>query len=192
MGERGELPKTQRVRGWETFVDLTTRGSSVVKSTCILRWPRVPTSASVPSPLSNILVSRTHTHKSRTQDAPAFRTGGGGLKIFDDRSTLPTHPMPKLSCIMAVVYVIHCKLPSHCVCVLVNCRPSRNLFCYVSYTWSRSYKKTWSSIFLCASWYCVSRCVWLPQGKAASATDTITLAQSAGLNHVRRRSTCWG
>ena len=31
------------------------------------------------------------------QDAPALRTGDGGLKIFDDRSTLPTHPVPKLS-----------------------------------------------------------------------------------------------
>ena len=34
-----------RVLGWETFVDLPTRSSSVVKS--VLRWPRVPTSVSV-------------------------------------------------------------------------------------------------------------------------------------------------
>ena len=48
----------------------------------------------------------THTHhKSRTQDAPVLRTRGGGLKIFDDRSTLPTHPVPKLSCIMTTQYV---------------------------------------------------------------------------------------
>ena len=45
MGERRELPKTQLDQRWETFVDFTTRGSSEVKSTCILRWPRVPTSA---------------------------------------------------------------------------------------------------------------------------------------------------
>ena len=30
-------------RGWETFVDLTTHSSSVVKSTCIVSWPRVYT-----------------------------------------------------------------------------------------------------------------------------------------------------
>ena len=34
-----------------------------------------------------------------------LRTRGGGLKIFDDRSTLPTHPVPKLSCIMTTEYV---------------------------------------------------------------------------------------
>ena len=40
------LHRHTRVRDWETPVDLTTHGSSVVKSTCILRWPRVPTSTS--------------------------------------------------------------------------------------------------------------------------------------------------
>ena len=48
----------------------------------------------------------TYTHECSTQqDAPALRTGDGGLKIFDDRSTLPTHPVPKLSCIMTTQYV---------------------------------------------------------------------------------------
>ena len=36
-----------------------------------------------------------YTHESSTQDAPALRTRGGGLKIFYDRSTLPTHPVPQ-------------------------------------------------------------------------------------------------
>ena len=64
MGERRELPKTQLDPRWETFVDFTTRGSSEVKSTCILRWPRVPTSASVS--IKAHLVSRIHTQE---QDA---------------------------------------------------------------------------------------------------------------------------
>ena len=33
-----------------------------------------------------------YTHESSTQDAPALRTRGGGLKIFP---TLPTHPVPQ-------------------------------------------------------------------------------------------------
>ena len=36
-----------------------------------------------------------YTHESSTQDAPALRTRDGGLKIFYDRSTLPTHPVPQ-------------------------------------------------------------------------------------------------
>ena len=36
-----------------------------------------------------------YIHKSSTQDAPALRTRDGGLKIFHDRSTLPTHPVPQ-------------------------------------------------------------------------------------------------
>ena len=36
-----------------------------------------------------------YTYESSTQDAPALRTRGGGLKIFHDRSTLPTHPVPQ-------------------------------------------------------------------------------------------------
>ena len=36
-----------------------------------------------------------YIHESSTQDAPALRTRGGGLKIFYDRSTLPTHPVPQ-------------------------------------------------------------------------------------------------
>ena len=59
MGERRELPKTQFDQRWETFVDFTTRSSSEVKSTCILRWPRVPTSASVSIKETPSL---THTH----------------------------------------------------------------------------------------------------------------------------------
>ena len=34
-----------------------------------------------------------YIHKSSTQDAPALRTKNGGLEIFYDRSTLPTHPV---------------------------------------------------------------------------------------------------
>ena len=52
-----------------------------------------------------VLRGQTYIHKSRTQGAPALRTGDGGLNIFDDRSTLPTHPVPKLSCIMTTQYV---------------------------------------------------------------------------------------
>ena len=33
--------------------------------------------------------------ESSTQDAPGLRTRDGGLKIFYDRSTLPTHPVPQ-------------------------------------------------------------------------------------------------
>ena len=36
-----------------------------------------------------------YTYESSTQDTPALRTRGGGLKIFYDRSTLPTHPVPQ-------------------------------------------------------------------------------------------------
>ena len=50
-------------------------------------------------------LSYEYNHKSRTQDAPVLTTRGGGLKIFDDWSTLPTHPVPKLSCIMTTEYV---------------------------------------------------------------------------------------
>ena len=50
-----------------------------------------------------VISNYEYNHKSRTQDAPALRTGDGGLKIFDDRSTLPTHPVPKLSFIMTTV-----------------------------------------------------------------------------------------
>ena len=62
MGERRELPKHNKDQGLGDFCDLTTRGSSVVKSTCILR---VSTSASV-----------SIKHKEQdTQDALALRTG---------------------------------------------------------------------------------------------------------------------
>ena len=44
------------------------------------------------------------SHESSTQGAPALRTRDGGLKIFYDRSTLPTHPVPRLSCI--IVYIL--------------------------------------------------------------------------------------
>ena len=37
----------------------------------------------------------TYIHESSTQDAPALRTRDGGLKIFYDWSTLPTHPVPQ-------------------------------------------------------------------------------------------------
>ena len=53
--------KHNRIRGWENFVDFTTHGSSEVKSTCILRWPRVPTSASVSIKVH--LVSHIHTQE---------------------------------------------------------------------------------------------------------------------------------
>ena len=36
-----------------------------------------------------------YIHESSTQDAPALRTRDGGLKIFYDQSTLPTHPVPQ-------------------------------------------------------------------------------------------------
>ena len=42
-----------------------------------------------------VISNYKYNHKSRTQDAPVLRTGDGGLKIFADRSTLPTHPVPQ-------------------------------------------------------------------------------------------------
>ena len=48
---------------------------------------------------------RDHLNLSDIYDGGIWRTRGGGLKIFDDRSTLPTHPVPKLSCIMTTEYV---------------------------------------------------------------------------------------
>ena len=71
-GREKRTPKNNWIRGWETFVDFTTRGSSEVKSTCILRWPRVPTSASVS--IKAHLVSHIHTQEQDT-DAPVLRTG---------------------------------------------------------------------------------------------------------------------
>ena len=42
-----------------------------------------------------VISNYKYNHKSRTQDAPVLRTGDGGLKIFADWSTLPTHPVPQ-------------------------------------------------------------------------------------------------
>ena len=42
-----------------------------------------------------VISNYKYNHKSRTQDAPVLRTGDGGLKIFADRSTLLTHPVPQ-------------------------------------------------------------------------------------------------
>ena len=36
-----------------------------------------------------------YTHESSTQDALALRTRDGGLNIFYDQSTLPSHPVPQ-------------------------------------------------------------------------------------------------
>ena len=77
MGERRELPKTQLDQRWETFVDFTTCGSSEVKSTCILRWPRVPTSASVS--IKAHLVSRIHTQEQDT-GCPSLENRGWWVK----------------------------------------------------------------------------------------------------------------
>ena len=78
MGERRELPKTQLDQRWETFVDFTTRGSSSeVKSTCILRWPRVHTSASVS--IKAHLVSRIHTQEQDT-GCPSLENRGWWVK----------------------------------------------------------------------------------------------------------------
>ena len=82
--------KYNKTRGWETFVNFTTRGSSVVKTTCIFRFTRVPTSASVfcacaPYILShcNYTVSLIQTQEQDMECPTALRTGDGGLKIFD-------------------------------------------------------------------------------------------------------------
>ena len=77
MGERRELPKTQFYQRWETFVDFTTHGSSEVKSTCILRWPRVPTSASVS--IKAHLVSHIHTQEQDT-GCPSLENRGWWVK----------------------------------------------------------------------------------------------------------------
>ena len=44
-------------------------------------------------------------HTTRVAHAPSLKTRDGGLKIFYDWSTLPTHPVPRLSCIM--IYTLH-------------------------------------------------------------------------------------
>ena len=75
MGEKRELPKVDQ--RWETFVDFTTRSSSEVKSTCILRWPRVPTSASVS--IKAHLVSRIHTQEQDT-GCPSLENWGWWVK----------------------------------------------------------------------------------------------------------------
>ena len=64
------------------------------------------------SPFRNLILwcmlymyyARTYTHESSTQDAPALRTRGGGLKIFYDRSTLPHTSSATDSCIL--VYIV--------------------------------------------------------------------------------------
>ena len=72
LGER-KVTKHNKTRGWETFVNFTTRGSSVVKITCIVRWTRVPTSASVFCSCAalayHIVIQQSHPykHKSRTR-----------------------------------------------------------------------------------------------------------------------------
>ena len=64
--------KHNKTGGWETFVNFTTRGSSVVKITCIFRFTRVPTSASVfyacAALAYHIVITQSHSykHKSRT------------------------------------------------------------------------------------------------------------------------------
>ena len=76
-GREKRTPKTQLDQRWETFVDFTTRGSSEVKSTCILRWPRVPTSASVS--IKAHLVSRIHTQEQDT-GCPSLENRGWWVK----------------------------------------------------------------------------------------------------------------
>ena len=76
MGEK-RTPKNTLDQRWETFVDFTTRGSSEVKSTCILRWPRVPTSASVS--IKAHLVSRIHTQEQDT-GCPSLENRGWWVK----------------------------------------------------------------------------------------------------------------
>ena len=47
-----------------------------------------------------------YTHESSTQDAPALRTRDGGLKIFHDRSTLPTHPVPQTLIYNSLLFLV--------------------------------------------------------------------------------------
>ena len=51
-----EKKYTTKTRGWETFVD----GSSVVKSTCIIKWPRVAI-ALLQFPLCDLSITK-HSH----------------------------------------------------------------------------------------------------------------------------------
>ena len=107
MGERRELPKTQLDQRWETFVDFTTRGSSEVKSTCILRWPRVPTSASVS--IKAHLVSHIHTQEQDT-GCPSLENRGWWVKDLCRPVNSPHIQCHKLSCIMTTQYV---QIPSY-------------------------------------------------------------------------------
>ena len=76
--KRGEREVTKhkhnKTRGWdwETFVNFTTCGSSVVKITCIFRFIRVPTSASVffacAALAYHIVVPQSHSYKHKEQD----------------------------------------------------------------------------------------------------------------------------
>ena len=71
--------KHNETRGWETFVNFTTRGSSVVKITCIFRFTRV--SSYIPTPASvfcaraaltyHILITQSHSYKHKEQDMDA-------------------------------------------------------------------------------------------------------------------------
>ena len=77
MGERRELPKTQLDQRLGDFCRLHYTRSSEVKSTCILRWPRVPTSASVS--IKAHLVSRIHTQEQDT-GCPSLENRGWWVK----------------------------------------------------------------------------------------------------------------
>ena len=70
--KRGERKKCKN-RGWEIFIDLTTHGSSVVKST----WPRVPISASVSNEAH--LVSHIHPQEQDT-GCPGLQNRGWEVK----------------------------------------------------------------------------------------------------------------
>ena len=67
--------KHNETRGWETFVNFTTRGSSVVQITCIFRFTRVPTSASefcaCAALAYHIVVTQSHSYKHKEQDMDA-------------------------------------------------------------------------------------------------------------------------
>ena len=78
-GKGGERKVTKhkhnKTRGWETFVNFTTCGSSVVKMTCIFRFTRVPTFASVFCACAalayRIVITQSHSYRHKEQDMDA-------------------------------------------------------------------------------------------------------------------------
>ena len=98
-----------------------------------------------------------YIHESSTQDAPALRTRDGGLKIFYDWSTLPSHPVPQtlmhndLHCVFSYIPWVLSTTGS-----LQNCVSARQLLLKYGSVPDQQHLQFWESKVM----YCVSRDVW--------------------------------